>query len=108
MIYLNIHNVEEGVIIAMCDESLIGKTLEEGNVFIDLNTYASFYKGELMANERAKKVISDSKKNMNSANIVGKESVSIAMDSGIIDRGNIGRVQKIPYAHAYTVRAIHP
>ena len=36
MIYIKIHQAEEGDIIAACDESLIDKVLEEGEIYIDL------------------------------------------------------------------------
>ena len=107
MIYLNIHQADEGVIIAMCDESLIGRTLEEGNVFIDLNAYASFYKGELVKAEKAKKTVAEYREKMSSANIIGEESIGVALAADIIAKSNIAKVQKIPYAHAYAVRTSH-
>jgi hypothetical protein len=104
MIYLNVHRIDEGVIIAMCDEGLVGQVLEEGNVFIDLKLYSGFYKGELVQKDRAKKVVAELKADMNSANIVGKEAISVGLETGIIEDGNVGSVSKVPYAHAYKVR----
>ena len=52
MIYIKIHETEHGAkILAMCDKSLIGKVLEEGNVYIDLKLYSDFYTGELIDEE---------------------------------------------------------
>ncbi len=104
MIYINTHQADEGLIIAMCDEGLIGKVLEEGDVFIDLKLYASFYKGELVKKEKAKEIIVSSRAKMNSANVVGNEAISIALESGIIERNNIGMVDEVPYAHSYKVK----
>lgn len=103
MIYLKLHETENGAMVAMCDQSLIGKTLSEGDLFIDLRAYASFYKGELVSKEKAREII-DSKK-IHSANIVGKESVDAAVALGILDRAAVLMVQDVPYGHAYSVEA---
>lgn len=108
MIYINTHDADEGLIIAMCDESLIGKTLEEGDIFINLDLYASFYKGELVKSEKAMAIIDQSKKRLNSANVIGKEAIEVALQAGLIAKDNVLRVQKVPYAHTYVVRGNQP
>lgn len=101
MIYIKLHDTDNGSIIAMCDQSLIGKTLSEDDLFIDLKSYASFYKGELVSPSKAKELI-DSKR-IYSANIVGKESVEVAVAMGIVHESAILSVEGVPYAHAYAV-----
>ena len=102
MIYIKTHEAENGSLIAMCDESLIDKTLSEGDIFIDIKAYNSFYKGELVSEERAKKIIEE-RDVVYSANIIGKEAVGIALKTGIIEKENVLTVKKVPYAHAYKV-----
>ncbi|MCL5102416.1 MAG: DUF424 family protein [Candidatus Marsarchaeota archaeon] len=98
MIYLKIHETDEGTIIAMCDESLIGKVLEEGDLILDLKDYSDFYVGDLTDPERLE-LIPD--KRFSSANIVGEESVKAAIKNKIIEEANISKIMDVPYAHAY-------
>ncbi len=102
MIYIKTHIAENGSVVAMCDESLIDKVLSEGEVQMDLKSYNSFYKGELVNEERAKEIIL-MQKTIYSANVVGKESIEIALETGIIEKENVLKIQKIPYAQAFKV-----
>lgn len=102
MIYIKTHEAENGSVIAMCDEPLIDKVLEEGDIVIDIKSYNSFYKGELVKSERAKQII-EQKGSVYSANIVGKEAVDVGLDTGIIQKENVMLVKRVPYAHAYRV-----
>ncbi len=99
--YIKTHEAEKGTVIAMCDESLIDKVLSEGDVFIDIKTYKDFYTGELVDAQRAKNIIKE--KTVYSANLVGKESVAIGLETGIVNKENVLKVEKVPYAHAYKV-----
>lgn len=98
MIYLKIHDTDEGHIIAMCDESLIGKVYEEKELVIDLKDYSDFYIGDLTDPENL--LISRDLK-FNSANIVGEESIKVALKNGLIEKENINSIMGIPYAHTY-------
>ena len=102
MIYIKIHPSDNGSVIAMCDDSLMGAVLEEGDAFIDINTYSDFYKGRLVKKEDALKIITDVK-DFYSANIVGKESVGIALEVGLIEKVNVKKVKKVPYAQSYRI-----
>lgn len=107
MIYIKIHkagkgSVAPGVLVAMCDSKLIDSVLSEGDVHMDLKTYSSFYKGTLVGKEEAKKKLS-AMNDIYSVNAVGEESVEVALDAHLIEKGNVLRVQGVPYAHAYKV-----
>jgi len=84
----------------MCDESLIDKVLEEGNILINIKGYADFYKGSLIP---AREFGEISTKNMITANIVGQEAVSTAIRNKVIDQTHVKRVNGVPYAQAYKV-----
>ncbi len=101
-VYIKTHEAENGTVVAMCDESLIDKVLEEGDVYIDIKSYKDFYNGELANQIRAKKIIKD-KPSIYSANLVGKEAIKIGLDTGIIQSENVKQVSKVPYAQAYRV-----
>ncbi len=100
MIYVKIHETETGKIVAMCDESLIDKVLQEGKVLLDIKGYSDFYKGSLITAEQFAEI---STSNMTSANIVGSEAVDAAIAKKVIERGHVKTVKGIPYAHAYKV-----
>ncbi len=103
MMYLKLHDGENGTVIAMCDESLIGSVLEAGDVVIDIKSYAEFYMGALMDRAGALKAIFNVG-SIQSANIIGKESVAVALEAGLVNAQNVKKVGNVPYAHAYTVK----
>jgi hypothetical protein len=102
LIYIKIHNTESGRIVAMCDESVIGKIIEEEDVEIDLKTYSDFYKGRLVGPEGVPSI--NELEDMSSANIVGKESVAIAIDKGIIGERSVRIVCGVPFAQAFRIK----
>ena len=83
-------------VVAICDTNLIGKRVEEGKFQLDLT--GEFFKGEEMDIDEVRVLIEDMIKEDATFNIVGKESVKIARDVGIIDEEGIGKIKGIPYA----------
>jgi hypothetical protein len=83
-------------IIAVCDESLIGKKFEEGNVQLDIRQ--DFYEGELMNEEEVIELLKDAATEDSTFNIVGEDSIKSAIKAGIIDEKGLIRVQGIPHA----------
>ncbi len=102
VIYIKTHSTENGSILAMCDSDLIGKTFEEGDIIIDLKNYSEFYVGNLASEPEAKSSIN--KDLLWSANVVGKSSVAIALEEGIIEQAHVKTVNGIPYASAFKVK----
>ncbi|MCL4371706.1 DUF424 family protein [Candidatus Marsarchaeota archaeon] len=98
MIYFKIHDTDEGKILAMCDQELIGNVYEDGDILLDLKDYADFYTGDLV---RDNEVGIEPGEKFNSANVVGKASVKVAIEKDIIKSENVKSVNGIPYAHAY-------
>ncbi|MDE1871749.1 MAG: DUF424 family protein [Candidatus Micrarchaeota archaeon] len=102
IIYIKIHDTENGDMVAMCDSSLIDKVLTDGDVEINIKDYSDFYKEKLVDIEKASKMISPER--LYSANIIGKESVEASIRSNIIDKDNVKYVGKVPYAHAFRIK----
>ncbi len=100
MIYVKLHESEDGSILAMCDESLIGRTLSEGELFIDINSYSDFYVGELVD---TKNYELHGLEGIVSFNIIGTESVEFCIRNSIVEIENIKTVEGVPVAHAYKV-----
>ena len=99
LIYLKIYGTDNGDIIAMCDQSLIDKVIEEGKIVLDIKRYAGFYKGSLIKKEEFQK----GSRKVASVNIVGGESVAAAIENMLIDESHVKIIAGIPYAHAYRV-----
>jgi len=102
MLFIKIHNLENNTVVAMCDEALIDKVLEDNNIFFDIKTYASFYKGDLVEKKKALSMLDGLK--VNSANIVGKESIDVAIEAKLIEKENINFVNEIPYAQSFLIK----
>ncbi|MGC8651629.1 MAG: DUF424 domain-containing protein [Candidatus Micrarchaeia archaeon] len=102
MIYIKVHNTDNGDIVAMCDEALIDRVLSEGDVVIDIKSYSSFYKGDKVDKDSAIDAISRLE-HIYSANIVGTESIEAAISSKIIDKKGVLFVGGVPYAHSYSM-----
>jgi hypothetical protein len=102
MIYIRIHSTDNGNMVAMCDSDLIDKVLSQGDIEINLRDYADFYKGQLTSRDEALTIVK--KEGMVSANIVGEEAIKVALDKGIIEKANVKKVSRIPYANAFSVK----
>lgn len=101
MIFLKKHASEQGAIIAMCDEELIGKVLKQGKLQIDLEKYAGFYKGVLLSEEEALAAVVEEE--IYSANVVGERSVAIMVSKGIVRMHEVKRVGRVPFVQVYNV-----
>jgi len=93
MILLKLHKNENSEVVSLCDSNLIGKTFEEGKLHIEISE--RFYKGEELPKERILLIL----KNCNNANIVGKESIKLALDNKIIEKESIIKIKKIPISY---------
>ncbi len=83
-------------IIAICDSELLGKKFEQDNLQIDIKD--GFYKGKELKEEQVLEIIEESKKEDACFNIVGRESISVALKAEIINEKNIITIQNIPHA----------
>ncbi len=90
--YLKIHNMKYENIVAVCDNNLIGRKFEEKNLQLDITE--RFYKGEELPEDKIILIL----KNSTNANIVGKESIKVALKAGIIKKENIIKIQGVPHA----------
>lgn len=83
-------------IIAICDSDLIGKTFEENNKSIFVNP--NFYQGEEKTEKEVLEIIELGSSEDYTFNIVGKESVALALKSGLVKPEGIIKIQGIPIA----------
>ena len=89
---VNERETEEGLLVAVCDEDLLGETFEEGNV--SLTVTEEFYGGESVDAD----AVVDSLARATVANIVGRESVELAIEEGFVDEANVLEVESTLHA----------
>jgi|YelNatPaOPRAMG01_1025707.scaffolds.fasta_scaffold06317_6 hypothetical protein len=95
--YLKIHERMGKRVVALCDKELIGNVYEKDGLVLDLKTYRNFYVGEIVGEEEAKKHL----ENFDSANIVGKNSVSLAIRMGLCKKSEVRTIAGIPHIQIY-------
>ncbi len=101
MIYIRIHHTDKGMMVAMCDEELIGQVFTEGAREINLKDYADFYKGELIREEEVLKRIDES--SLYSANVVGKRAVKQVIKKGLASQKQVAKVSGVQFVQIYTM-----
>jgi hypothetical protein len=80
---LNERETDEGTLVSVCDPDVLGETFENGK--ISLTVEEGFYDGEAV-DEQA---VVDSLARCSVANIVGTDSVALAIDHGFVDEENV-------------------
>jgi uncharacterized protein len=93
--YAKIHKSGDRNIIAICDESLIGKKFSEGNLILDITE--RFYKGEVLTGDQTLELMKDAL----NLNIVGEKSIALALKNGIIEKDSVIKINGVPHAQVY-------
>lgn len=97
-VYLNRFETEGEVIVAICDEEILGKCFEEKEKQIHIRE--GFYKGELVSLDQGLEAMREA----TIANIVGKRIVTGALKARLIHERAIIRIQNIPHAQLVVVK----
>jgi len=97
--YMKIHETREGRIIAACDKELIGKVLDDGRIHLDLDRNRSFYVGRKVTAEELKKEL----ENFTSVNLVGKNTVSVALKGGFAQEDDVIYINATPHIQIYKI-----
>lgn len=95
MIFINVISSYRNVV-AVCDSELLGKRFEQGKFQLDIKE--SFYKGEEVDEQRAVSIMKRMLAEDATFNIVGKNSVNLALQAGVIAKEGIGEIQGVPFA----------
>ena len=82
------------VIVAVCDEELLGKNLTEHTKISE-----QFYKGELVGEEKMIEALEAA----TTANIFGNNAVEAAINAGIIERENVKEIKKVKYCLIFSL-----
>ncbi|WP_226039976.1 DUF424 family protein [Natrinema sp. DC36] len=80
---VNERETKEGVLVAVCDEEVLGETFEEGE--LSLTVTEEFYGGD----EVDESAVVESLARAAVANIVGTRAVELAVEEGFVDEANV-------------------
>ncbi len=92
MIYVKIYRVQGEVLLAACDEELLGKTFREGELKLEVKE--RFYKGELVDEDALDAMLEEA----TIANLTGERCVGKAIELGYVDEARVLRIQGVPHA----------
>ena len=92
MMYLKVHKVSGEVMVAVCDCELLGKTFDEGDLCLSVES-AFFGEEEATAREVAKALAGAT-----IANMVGEKAVACAIETSCIEGENVLRICGVPTA----------
>ncbi|MFP4530247.1 MAG: DUF424 domain-containing protein [Halodesulfurarchaeum sp.] len=85
-------HTDRGLLITVCDPDVLGETFEEGS--ISLSVTEDFYGGERVETETVVEALSRA----SIANLVGTETVELAIEEGFIEEGNVLEVEQTLHA----------
>ncbi len=92
MIYVKIYRVQGEVLLAACDEELLGKTLREGELKLEVKE--RFYKGDLVEEDALESLLEEA----TIANLTGERCVSKAIELGYVEEERVLYIEGIPHA----------
>jgi hypothetical protein len=85
----------EGTLVSVCDADCLGETYEEGTV--SLTVTEEFYGGE-EAEELDSEAAMNRLRGADTANLVGEECVTAALEAGIVNEGGVLEVEETLHA----------
>jgi len=65
---------------------------------MQLDVRENFFSGEEVSDEKVAAILQKERNNYAMFNIVGVHAVKLALDTGIVTEGNIGKVDGVPFA----------
>ena len=92
MIWIKVYNTQGEVLLAACDDELLGRRFEEGELQLEVSE--SFYGGESVSKE----TYIEKLKTATIANIVGKKTVNIAVELGMVHENCLLEIAGVPHA----------
>ncbi|MHC1585965.1 MAG: DUF424 domain-containing protein [Candidatus Hecatellaceae archaeon] len=92
--YVKVTRVRGEVVVAVCDEELLGKKFVDEKRGLKLEVNERFYKGDLLSLEDSLKLI----RGASIANLVGSRIVGEALTAGLIHSRAIIKIAGVPHA----------
>ncbi len=92
MICVKVYRQGPEVLVAACDEDIVGKTFKGKDIKITISS--SFYKGDLGGEE----MLVNRLRMATIANLVGRETMDIALKHGFVEPENVLQIGDVPHA----------
>lgn len=90
----------EGLLVSVCDGDCLGETYEDGDITLEVTE--EFYGGEAATDADSDAVV-DALQRADVANLVGTESVEVAIEAGLIDRDRALEVGETLHAQLLSI-----
>ena len=91
-VYLKVYNIDRDVLVAVSDEDCLGKKFTEDQACLDVTK--DFYGDQHADYDEVLSAL----KEATIANIVGKESVALAVENGFVNVDDVLFIEGIPHA----------
>ena len=91
----SIYEQGDDILLAACDKDLLGATLEEGEIHLEIKE--NFYGGQVIDVESNKKALHSSFERATIANLVGDTVIDSALEAGFGSEDDIMRLNGIPH-----------
>lgn len=85
----------KGLLVSVCDRDCLGETYTDGDISLEVT--AEFYAGEEAIDAEAEAVV-DALGGATVGNLVGEESVGVAVDAGLIDADRVLDIDGVKHA----------
>ncbi|MCD6312246.1 MAG: DUF424 family protein [Thaumarchaeota archaeon] len=95
--WVKVHHSKTGeVVVAICDENLLGKKIEVNNDF-SVEVSESFYGGALVTRDELDRYIAQAK----ILNLLGESTITYMMEKGLVSEKAVIKVGRIPHVQVY-------
>ncbi len=91
------HANETGSVLAAADAELIGKTLNEGK--ISLNVSKTFYHEKIVDENEFAEHLNEAE----NVNLIGEETFKVAVKQGLLTQNGVKRIAGVPHAQIYKI-----
>ena len=95
--YLKTYKSGTEVIVAVCDKDILGKTLKEGDVTVEVSE--EFYKGDVASEEQVIAALAGA----TSANLFGKRTIECAIECGALEPECVMIIDSVPHAQMFRI-----
>jgi hypothetical protein len=93
--YLKIYKNGEHILVAACDEEVLGMSLKHGNSVVEISR--AFYEGECVSEEKLQKALEEA----TTANLFGEKTIKCAIKCRLIDSDSVIIIDGIPHAQIF-------
>ena len=88
---IRVTNYQQNQMLNICDGDLIGKTITENDLSMDITK--NYYGEKLVTKDEAKTLL----QNSSIINMVGKETISLSLELGIGSKDGIKIISNVPF-----------